>query len=103
MINKTYMFQFVNTYISNLVYIFYYQSFYKLQLNLITVMVFKQVLINTIEYLSLKFNVSRKIKKVEKLFSDRKNALAIDDETRSKDKIIELADLRMHRTIEKQN
>ena len=101
MINKTYMFQFVNTYISNLVYIFYYQSFYKLQMNLVIVMVFKQVLINTVEYLSFKFNVSRKIKKVEQLFVDRKNKLVIDDESPTKSQIIELADLRMHRTIEK--
>ena len=50
MINKTYMFQFINTYISNFVYIFYYQDFNKLQMNLITVMVFKQVLFNVLEY-----------------------------------------------------
>ena len=30
MINKTYMFQFINTYISNFVYIFYYQDHMKL-------------------------------------------------------------------------
>ena len=58
-------------------------------------------MINTIEYLSLKFNVSRKIKKVEQLFQERKNALALDDENPTKSQIIEMADLRMHRTIEK--
>ena len=41
LINKIYIFQFFNTYFSNFVYIFYNQSFYKLQMNLITVMVFK--------------------------------------------------------------
>ena len=38
------MFQFVNNYISNMFYIFYYQDFRKLQTNLIIVMVFKQVI-----------------------------------------------------------
>ena len=41
MINKIYMFQFVNTYISNFVYTFWYQSFNKLQYNMVIVMIFK--------------------------------------------------------------
>jgi len=41
MINKIYMFQFINTYISNFVYIFYYQNFQMLQYNMVIVMVLK--------------------------------------------------------------
>lgn len=50
MINKIYMFQFINTYIGNFVAIVYNQNFYSLQLNLVIVMVFKQVVVNVIEY-----------------------------------------------------
>ena len=50
MINKIYMFQFVNNYISNFVIIFYNQNFAMLTTNLVTVMVFKQVFNNVIEY-----------------------------------------------------
>ena len=41
LINKTYMFQFVNTYISNFVLIIYNQNFASLAINLVIVMVFK--------------------------------------------------------------
>ena len=41
MINKTYMFNFINTYIGNFVAIVYNQNFVSLQLNLIIVMIFK--------------------------------------------------------------
>jgi len=50
MINKTYIFQFVNTYISNFVYIFFDQDFKRLQMNMITIMVFKQVLFTLLGY-----------------------------------------------------
>mgnify|MGYP000845291154 CR=1 FL=1 len=43
LINKTYMFQFVNTYISNFVAAFYTQNFGSLTTNLVIVMVFKQL------------------------------------------------------------
>ena len=71
MINKTYMFQFVNVYISNLVYIFYYQDYGKLQLNMITVMVFKQVFFNVLEYLLPKCQVELKLRKINRLFRTR--------------------------------
>ena len=41
MINKIYMFNFINTYIGNFVAIVYNQNFVSLQLNLIIVMIFK--------------------------------------------------------------
>ena len=68
MINKTYLFQFVNTYISNFVAIIYLQDFAVLQLNLIIVMVVKQLGVNIFEWLSEKIIVGRAVKKVDKLF-----------------------------------
>lgn len=50
MINKTYMFAFVNTYIGNYVAILYAQSFAALTINLAITMLFKQVIVNVIEY-----------------------------------------------------
>ena len=50
MINKIYMFQFINTYISNFVIILYNQNFGTLTINLIIVMVFKQVFMNLLEF-----------------------------------------------------
>ena len=41
MVNKIYMFNFINTYIGNFVAIVYNQNFVSLQLNLIIVMIFK--------------------------------------------------------------
>lgn len=64
MINKTYIFQFVNTYISNFVCIFFDQDFKRLQQNMITIMVFKQVFYNVLEYMLIKCTVHRKLKKV---------------------------------------
>ena len=71
MINKTYMFQFVNLYISNFVYIFYHQNYQKLQLNIVTVMAFKQIGYNVLEYVLLKCQVEWKLRKVNKLFNTR--------------------------------
>ena len=71
MVNKIYMFNFVNMYISNFVYIFYYQDFKKLLNNLITIMVFKQLFYNIVEYVLLRCKVGWKISKVEKHFSKR--------------------------------
>lgn len=64
MINKIYMVQFVNTYIGNFVAIGYNQNFNSLTLNLFIVMVFKQVIMNTIEFFQEKYTVGRKINKV---------------------------------------
>ena len=77
-INKTYMFQFINTYIYIFVDVFYYQDWKRLQQNLFIVMVFKQVFMNIFEYLMLKCTVARSIKKVKNMFKKRKAIL--DDE-----------------------
>ena len=90
MINKTYMFQFVNVYIGNYVAIFYNQNFKTLTLNLFTVMVFKQLLINLIEYFSEKYKIGKKIRKVEELFATRIAKAELEEEA------IEAADMRMH-------
>lgn len=71
MINKIYMFQFVNTYIGNFVAIIYNQKFYALQLNLFIVMVGKQVVMNLIEYFKEKYTIGKKLAKVEELFAER--------------------------------
>jgi hypothetical protein len=90
------MFAFVNTYIGNIVVIVWNQNFASLSLNLFVVMIFKQLLINSIEYFSEKISVSKKLKQVDELFVERIEMakLAQDD--------IALADLEMHREIEKQ-
>lgn len=67
--SKTYMFQFVNTYISNFVVIIYNQNYSALTTNLAIVMLFKQVFINLYEFLSERITIGRKIRKVDELFS----------------------------------
>ena len=68
MINKIYMFQFVNTYISNFVAIIYNQNFATLTLNLVIILVFKQVFMNVLEFYQEKILIGRKIRKVDELF-----------------------------------
>ena len=96
MINKIYMFQFINTYIGNFVAIVYNQNFYALQLNLVIVMVGKQVVLNLIEYFSERYFVGKKLRAVEELFAER-----IQGATLAGDKVAE-ADLKMHCEIQKQ-
>lgn len=50
MINKVYMFQFVNNYIGNFFVIAYNQNFAQLSVNVFTIMVFKQIVLNVMEY-----------------------------------------------------
>ena len=101
MINKTYMFQFVNLYISNFVYIFYHQNFTKLQVNIVTVMVFKQIGYNILEYGLLKCKVEWKLRKITKLFNTRFAQIRGKHADAQKN-VIEEEDLKMHREIEKQ-
>lgn len=68
LINKTYLFEFVNTYISNFVAIFYNQSFPTLAINLVIVMIFKQVFMNVWEYFSERYFIGKKLTEVEELF-----------------------------------
>lgn len=59
------MFQFVNTYISNFVVVVYNQNFGSLATNLLIVMIFKQVILNTYEYFSEKIKIGNKINRVD--------------------------------------
>jgi len=96
LINKTYMFNFVNTYISFFVAILYNQNFWTLATNLIIVMVFKQLLMNVLEYFQALILVGRKLRKVDELFKGE-----IEKATIKGDKVA-LAELKMHCNIQKQ-
>ena len=86
----------MNTYIGNIVAAFYNQSFSGLTTNLFVVMVGKQLIVNSIEYFGEKRDVSKKIAKVEELFTEPiRQAKLVGDE-------VEEADLKMHCEIEKQ-
>lgn len=92
LINKIYMFEFVNTYISNFVYIFFYQNFFQLQKNMIIVMVLKQILMNSGKYLWLVCKTGKKINNMSNIF----------DRQLKKAKGLKRADLEMHMNIEKE-
>ena len=97
MINKIYMFQFVNTYISNFVYIFYYQDYNKLLINLVTVMVFKQIVFVLAEYLWLKASVRRQINIVNNLFKERiENIENGEADNIDKNDQLVMAEIRLH-------
>ena len=50
MINKIYMFQFINNYIGNFFAILYTQQLHALTVNLFVIMIAKQVILNVMEY-----------------------------------------------------
>ena len=100
MINKIYIFQFVNTYISNFVYIFFFQDFKHLQINLIIIMFFKQFIVVLVEYLRLKCKIGRGINKIEKIFKDRRDKLDLSEFSQKEDRVL-FEDLNMHEQIEK--
>ena len=94
---KIYCFQFINTYISSFVYIFYWQDFKQLQANLVTIMVFKQIVFVLAEYYWLKISVRNKIRKVDRLFEDRiQKILDNKVEGTSGNDHVGMADLKMH-------
>ena len=95
MINKTYMFQFVNNYIGNFFAILYSQNFAALSVNLMTIMLGKQVFLNVLEYWQERSEVGGKLKKVDELFDEPKKQAK-----RAGDTVAE-ADLEMHRIIER--
>ena len=103
-IDKIYNFQFVNTYISNFVYIFYYQDFKKLQTNLVTVMVFKQIVFVLFKYYWLKISVRRKLRQIDTLFEEKFKSIddGLADDIDKNDQLA-LANLRMHQEIERQS
>lgn len=101
-VEKIYKFQFVNTYISNFVYIFYYQDFQKLQINLVTQMIFKQLVFVLAEYYWLKISVRNKMRKVDKLFERRFSEIESGeaDDFDKNDKVA-MADLKLQQDIER--
>mmetsp|Transcript_7234 Transcript_7234/g.10123 ORF Transcript_7234/g.10123 Transcript_7234/m.10123 type:complete len:242 (+) Transcript_7234:2145-2870(+) len=65
LINKMYMFQFINSYISNYMIAYWVRDFGQLATNLIVIMVGKQVAMNIIEWAMDKILIGRKIKAVK--------------------------------------
>ena len=94
--NKIYMFSFINTYISNLVVVCYNQNFGALTTNLTIVMIFKQVVINSIEYFTERISIGKKIRKSDELFKQ-----PIDD-AKSMDDELMTAHMEMHCSINRQ-
>ena len=60
----------MNTYISNFVYMFYYQDFSMLVYNMIIIMAIKQVGMNVMEYVGLSLTAGRKINKTHAVFKE---------------------------------
>ena len=71
LVNKTYMFKFVNTYIGNFVIIAYNQNFYSLSMNLFIVMVFQQIIFNLFDLFYEKYKVYKDNRKVDNLFAKK--------------------------------
>jgi hypothetical protein len=97
LINKMYMFQFINSYISNYIIAYWVRDFGTLVTNLIVIMVFKQIGANIAEWMMDKILIGRKIKKVKAHFQ------SIQPKEGGKlDVVIETEELRMHCHIEEQ-
>lgn len=64
LINKIYMFYFINAYISNYIYAFWRRDFLNVAINLIIVMVGTQVATNVVEYCTDRFWTKHKVDKV---------------------------------------
>ncbi len=71
LINKMYMFQFINSYISNYIIAYWVRDFGILATNLMVILVFKQVGANVAEWALDKILIGRKIKKVKDEFEQR--------------------------------
>lgn len=96
LINKMYMFQFINSYISNYIIAYWVRDFGILAQNLVVIMVFKQVGANIAEYLQDKILIGRKIKKVKTHYQGQLMALSATDDT------IGTEELKMQQHIEEQ-
>lgn len=70
-----YMFQFINSYISNYIIAYWVRDFGILATNLMVILVFKQVGANVAEWAMDKILIGRKIKKVKVEFEARLKAL----------------------------
>ena len=94
LINKMYMFQFINSYISNYIIAYWVQSFGTLAQNLIVIMVFKQVGANVAEYAMDRILIGRKLRKVKSHF-----ALVLAEKSATDD-LIGIEDIKMQQHIE---
>lgn len=65
MIVKTYFFGFFNSYTSFCMYAFWARSFYKVAQQLANFMILKQIALNLFEWGKLRFNIRKRIKKVD--------------------------------------
>ena len=80
-----YMFQFINSYISNYIIAYWVRDFGQLATNLITIMVGKQVAMNVIEMLMDKILIGRKIKAVKTRYvkelqsADQNDTIALEE------------------------
>ena len=98
LINKMYMFQFINSYISNYIIAYWVRDFSTLVTNLVTIMVGKQIGANIAEWAQAKFLVGRKIKAVNTRFAERKNEKNVDEIVSKEgiDRTIALEEISMH-------
>jgi len=71
LINKMYMFGFVNSYISNYIIAYKLRDFGQLTTNLVIIMVFKQIGANIAEWLMDIILIGRKIRNVKKHFNSK--------------------------------
>ena len=79
MVGKWYMFQFINTYISNYIIAYWVRDMAALATNLVTILVFKQVGVNIAEFLQDKILIGRKIKKVKQHFEAKLSQMSAED------------------------
>jgi len=91
--NKTYMFNFINTYISNFVVVCYNQNFFALTKNLFIVMLGKQVILNVYDWAKEKWQVGGAIKESDALFVDKLAEAKINEDK------LQVANLEMHEMI----
>ena len=70
LIGKMIMFQFVNAYIANFIYAFWFRSFYDLAKNLASIVIFMNILNNILEFFKDRILIDRKIQKVRNHFVD---------------------------------
>lgn len=61
LIGKMIMFQFVNAYIANFIYAFWFRSFYDLAKNLASIVIFMNILNNIFEYVKDRILIDRKV------------------------------------------
>ena len=90
MVSKWYMFQFINTYISNYIIAYWVRDMAALATNLVVILVFKQVGVNIAEFLQDKILIGRKIKKVKQNFEAKLNAME------NKEDLIAVEEVKMH-------